>query len=188
MLDSHRRFGRPGGAISLRRVVNCEPKAERNENRPRKTGGSVRGSAPPALGLAAYSVSQVPQVRLLFSSSPRKRSLPQPPSARRGSFESIAANTPLPLREGVGGGSAFAGMTRRTADLVATGAVSSRQILGACRQGSAELVQYSDHGLLGHTIALHHEPNERVPQQAGQTFVIVQSNTHVALRRCVGPL
>jgi hypothetical protein len=35
------------------------------------------------------------------------------------------------------------------------------------------LIQKSDHGLFGHTVAIHHEPDERIPQQAGQRYLIV---------------
>src|SRR4051812_5118599 len=87
MPDSLRRFGHRAGGISLRRVVSCERKAERNENRPHKPGESVQGPALPVSGLAACSV---------VSRRCAKRPLPQ----GEGSFEPIAVTTPPPLAGG----------------------------------------------------------------------------------------
>ena len=45
-------------------------------------------------------------------------------------------------------------------------------------QGSADLIQESDHGLFGHTVTTHDEPDERAPQQAGDPTIIDRTCFH----------
>ena len=46
--------------------------------------------------------------------------------------------------------------------------------------GLEELIHDSDHLLFGNTVAVHHQPDQRVPQHAGELKSIVRS--HDALR------
>jgi hypothetical protein len=54
----------------------------------------------------------------------------------------------------------------------------------ARREGLAELFHDSDHGLFGHTIADHHQPDKRIAQQGRDMLFMVRSYTHGDLQRC----
>src|SRR5580704_4969013 len=45
------------------------------------------------------------------------------------------------------------------------------------------MLQDTEHGLLRHTIAIHHQPDERIPKQLVDISLILGSGTHDDLRR-----